>query len=223
MGRDKEDFHERQGNPVRGLSVEGSGLGIKVWRGQGGHWNHEGECLFLKILCPMKNVCIFLSLLVLLGVLSTGAMAQKQLLLLKREKVVLRLVPGDDFVYRKKGGKVKESSYINIVLDTAVKLHRDTVPLHTIERLYFQQHRVYNLVGYAMLVGGIGYFLIDQFNEIAVRGHPPNLDVRVARSTAVLVTLGLPLMYIRKKSQRIRSPYRLYVADEGSAFYQRME
>ncbi len=145
--------------------------------------------------------------------------AQKQLVLLKKEDVLLRLYPGDDFIYKLKGDKTKRTTYVNNISDTAVVTHRDTVPFHRIERIYFRQNKFYNTVGKGLVIFGAGLFLIDQFNEVVVNGNSPNLDSRTSEVSLAALGAGLPLMLIRSRSQRLRHRVRLMMADKSSPFY----
>ncbi|MBL7859317.1 MAG: hypothetical protein JNM57_16610 [Cyclobacteriaceae bacterium] len=156
----------------------------------------------------------------LIIVITQGAFAQKQLVLLKREKVVLRLYPGDEITFKLKTSNTKVTSYVNNLYDTAVVTHRDTIPFHKIDRIYFKQTKFYNVVGGLLVVGGAGLFLIDQFNQIVVQGESPSLDDNVTTLSLSAVAVGLPMMLIKKKSQRLGYKYRLLTAKKGSLFYQ---
>lgn len=147
------------------------------------------------------------------------AHAQKQLVLLKRQHVILRLYPGDDIVYREKGERSIHHSFVNNLADTAVVTYNDTIAYHNIDRLYFRQHKFYNVLGSVLVIGGIGYFLIDQINELAVYGNKASLDKRVDRISIPAVIIGLPLMLLRKKSQRLTPKYHLLMVKPGSYFY----
>ncbi|HMG89191.1 MAG TPA: hypothetical protein VK589_04000 [Chryseolinea sp.] len=149
----------------------------------------------------------------------TFAYSQKQLVLLKREKVLLRLFYGDEFIYRLKGSKTVKTSYVNNLYDTAVLAHKEIVPFHKIDRVYFKHSSFGNRVGTMLVIGGVGYFLIDQFNTVVVHGENATIHEGVATTSAVLAGVGLPLMLIKKKSQRIGGKYRLLTAEKGSAFY----
>ena len=157
-------------------------------------------------------------LLFLLGCMA-NARAQKQLVLLKGERVLLRLYPGDEFVYRLKGSKTVRTSYVNNLSDTAVVVHRDTVPFHTIDRIYFEQGKFYNLLGSALVTFGVGLFLIDQINTIVVHGESPSLDSWVSAVSASSLAVGLPLVLLRKKSQKMKYRYHLMSVEKGSGFY----
>jgi hypothetical protein len=161
----------------------------------------------------------FISLVFLMLLLPLASYCQKQLVLLKREKVLLRLNYGDDFNYRMKGSKTVMPSYVNNLYDTAVLAHKDVIPFHKIDRIYFEHSSFGNRLGTFLVIGGVGYFLIDQFNEVIVHGEEPTIDENVATTSAILVGAGLPLMLIKKKSQRLGGKYRLLTVEEGSPFY----
>lgn len=144
---------------------------------------------------------------------------QKQLVLLKKEKVLLRLYPGDEIVFRTKGNDTKVKSYVNNLFDTAVMVHQLIVPFHKIDRLYFKHKSFANRFGSVLVIGGVGIFLIDQFNTIVVQGEKATWNENVGTISTVMVGVGLPLMLIRKKSQRMKPGYRLMTVEEGSPFY----
>lgn len=155
----------------------------------------------------------------LLLICGAGAHGQKQLVVLKREKVLLRLFPGDEFIYRLKGSNTIRTTYVNNLSDTAVVTHRDIVPFHRIDRLYFPQRRFYNTVGTALVIFGAGLFIIDQLNVTVVNKKSPDLDPQVTALTLSSLAAGIPLMVIKKKSQRLKYPVRLMMVEKGSAFY----
>ena len=149
----------------------------------------------------------------------TSAYSQKQLVLLKREKVLLRLYYGDEFIFRLKGSKAVRTSYVNNLYDTAVLAHKEVVPFHKIDKVYFKHSSFGNRFGTFLVIGGVGYFLVDQFNTVVVHGEKATINENVAVTSAVLTGIGLPLMLIKKKSQRIGGKYRLLTVDKGSPFY----
>lgn len=155
----------------------------------------------------------------LLTTISVAAYSQKQLVLLKKENVLLRLYPGDEFVYRLKGSKSVNTTYVNNISDTAVVTHRDTVPFHRIERIYFPQRKFYNTVGTALVIFGAGLFVIDQVNVVIVNKQSPDLDDRVSVLSLSSLAVGLPMMLLKKKSQRLKYRTRLMEVDKGSGFY----
>lgn len=150
---------------------------------------------------------------------SHQADAQKQLVVLRKENVLLRLYPGDEFVYKLKGNKTRRTTYVNNISDTAVVTHRDTVPFHRIDRIYFPQRKFYNTIGSALVIFGAGLFIIDQINVMVVNGNKPDLDSRVSAISLSSLAVGMPLMLIKKKSQKLQFGTRLMMVRKGSAFY----
>lgn len=131
----------------------------------------------------------------------------------------MRFNPGDEFIISLKGQKQKIDSYINNLFDTAVMVHRTSIPLHKIDKIFFRQSGLVNLVGKFLVVGGAAYFLIDQFNVVVVDGHKADLDEGVTTASAIMIGVGLPMMLIKKKSQKVRGKYRLMTVQKGSPFY----
>lgn len=165
----------------------------------------------------MKPVSFFLIVIALSAVVP--ATAQKQLVLLKNEKVVLRLYPGDEFVFKLKNERTVKRSYINNLFENGVKIHQDTIPYYRIERIYFKRSTFANRIGSAMVVLGTGLFLIDQLNVTVIQGEEPSLDNWVSTVSLSALGVGLPMMLIKKKSQRINYKYRLLTVEEDSPFY----
>jgi hypothetical protein len=174
--------------------------------------------------CTFKSTVNIASRLVafLLCLSYFEAAAQKQLVLLKRQKVLLRLEYGDDLSFKMKGSDDIVRSYVNNIYDTAVVAHKTVVPFHKIERLYFNNYsqNLLQKIGGGLVVGGIGYFAIDQLNEIVIQGEDASLNRKVTITSIAMVATGLPLMLIKKKSQRMKPGFRLLAVDRGSPFYQ---
>jgi hypothetical protein len=76
-----------------------------------------------------------------------------------------------------------------------------------------------NLSGKFLVVAGVGYFVLDQFNVIVVDGNKASLNDNVTNASLAMVGVGLPMMLIRKKYQRIGGKFRLMTVEEGSPFY----
>ncbi|HEY9046781.1 MAG TPA: hypothetical protein VIN08_12840 [Ohtaekwangia sp.] len=164
----------------------------------------------------MKRLIIGMVLGLLMA--APACIAQKQLVLLKNEKVKLRLYIGDEIIYKEKGADHRRRSYVSNVYDTALLAHETMVPFHKIERIYFRQHSFANVIGGLFVIGGVGYFVVDQVNVSIIQGDP-SLNQNVTRASIIMTAVGLPLMLIHKKSQRIGGKYRLLLADKGSPFF----
>lgn len=164
----------------------------------------------------------YLSIFLILTWLSIGleCTAQVQLILVKREKVILRLHPGDEFRYSLKGSSEIRRSYVDNVYDTAVLTGNNViVPLYKIDRIYFQRTRFYNKVGGKFIGAGFMLFIADQFNTSVLQGEDFRVDNDIAVVSVAFVAAGLPMSLIRKKSQRIKRQYKLLPVQRSSVFY----
>jgi hypothetical protein len=157
--------------------------------------------------------------MLLLLIATVSVNAQMQLVLLKHEQVILRLNPGDEFIFRLKGSKRIKQSYVNNLSDTAVATHSEIIPFYKIDRVYFPQQRLYNRIGNGLVLGGIALFLIDQVNVTLVQGDKANLNGGVSKVSLAMIAAGLPMMLIKKKSQKLNHKFRLMMAKKGSPFY----
>jgi hypothetical protein len=145
--------------------------------------------------------------------LQTPAVGQKQLVLIKREHVILRLYPGDEIIVKLKNKTIKRS-YINNLFDTALVTHRDTIPFYKIDRIYFKQTKFYNTMGKFFVLGGTAFFVVDLINQGSI-----NVEDKASIACLSAIAVGIPLMVVKKKSQRIGYKYRLRTAEKGSVFY----
>ncbi|MDV3310255.1 MAG: hypothetical protein LOY03_15720 [Cyclobacteriaceae bacterium] len=158
-------------------------------------------------------------LLILYCICATEATAQNQLLLLKDQDVLLRLNAGDQFAFRVKGSKEVRHTYINALSDTAVVTHRDTVPFRIIDRVYFRSETFVHRLGLFLMIGGIGYFAVDQLNTVVVHGEDARLDEDVTTASLVMLAAGVPMRYIGRNSRKVRGRIRLFMATPESPFH----
>ena len=166
----------------------------------------------------MKKISLALFVVSVLTV--NYSFSQRQVVLLKRQQIIHRLKAGDDFIYKLKNERQKHESYVNNIFEYGILAHRDTVKFSDIDRIYFHSPRFYNRLGGAMVVGGGALFLIDQLNVVVIQGQEPSLDAGVTKVSLSSLVIGLPLMLIKKKSQRMNYKYRFLTVRRGSIFYQ---
>jgi hypothetical protein len=145
---------------------------------------------------------------------------QRQVVILKGQQIIWRLKAGDDFIYKLKNKKGKHESFVNNIYDYGILADRDTVRFSDIDRIYFDAPRFYNRLGGAMVVGGGALFLIDQLNVVVVHGEQPSLDAWVTKVSLTALVVGLPMMLIKKKSQRMNYKFRFLTVRTGSIFYE---
>jgi len=155
----------------------------------------------------------------LILIVAAPLVAQKQLVLLRREDVMLRLYPGDEIVLKLKDSKSLKRSYVNNLLENAVVLHRDTVPFNRIDRIYFPHPTRLVKVGALLVVGGGMLLVVDQVNNSLIHGNEVSFDEDFTKTTLGMIGLGLPMIFIRKKSEKVNYRHRLLVVTKGSIFY----
>ena len=150
--------------------------------------------------------------------ISITSFSQRQLVLLKKGKIMHIFMPGDDIYLKIKGNPDRIHSYINNILDNAVVLHRDTIPFHTIERTYLEEGNIANLFGGLLVAAGSVYFIVDQMNELR-EGNGLNIDKGVAIGSGICLGVGIPMLLTKKKSQKISYKYRLMMVKIGDPMY----
>ena len=166
---------------------------------------------------PLK-VCYTFCLILQL-IIAPRAFGQKQLVLLRNERVVKRFYPGDDFIFKLKGSKTIKRSYVNYLSDTAIVTHRDTIAFHRIDRIYFNYEMFSNRLGAKLIAAGVVLMLFDQLNVVLIQHDKPRLDPGISRVSAGFVIVGLPMVLIRKKSQKMTFKYHLLTVKKSSPFY----
>lgn len=155
--------------------------------------------------------------------LSGAAIAQKQLIILKKNRVVARYNPGDDLVFKTTDSRHVRKSYVNNLADTAVVTARDTVPFYSFDRVYFNQHSFARTLGTTLIIAGAGYFFIDQLNNVVVKGNEFRSEPSINRFAIITVGVGVPLVLLQKKSQRMGYHYRMLTVDPDSPLYYRRQ
>ncbi len=163
----------------------------------------------------------------LLTIPSFISLGQSQLILLNRERVLARFSYGDDFTYKLKKSKHYTASFITDLKEFSVITFNDTVPFSEIDQVSLKgiprkrlsRPHAAVLFSKLLIIAGLSYFLIDEFNNIVVQGNKPDLDPAIWKPSLVLVTVGYSLTLIYKRSQRIRYPAKLITVQRGSPFY----
>jgi hypothetical protein len=160
--------------------------------------------------------------LLLLSSISFRSFGQTQLVLLNREKILLRFTEGDDISFKKKSSKDYTHTFITEIKPFAIITYNDTVPFSSIESVSLKGNTIpkFSLLSKFLITAGVLYFAIDQVNNIIVQGNKPDLPKSVWVPSVALVGTGLVLKLFRKRTQPLRYPARLMAVDRGSPFFQ---
>lgn len=171
----------------------------------------------LKTILCMRLIATLVFLLHFPSLISLG---QDQLILFKREKVLARFSYGDDFIYKLKKSTHYTAGFITQVREFSVITFNDTILFTAIDRVSLKGHpQKPPLISSFLIALGLGYFLLDQANNILVQGNKADLEAKVWKPSLILLCTGYAMRLIHKRSQRIRYPAKLLRAERGSRFY----
>jgi hypothetical protein len=171
--------------------------------------------VLIKANLMKAGVFIFLS--VLLSAFST--MAQKQLILLKRESVQVRFTEGEYLRCKLKNKQKKEGKILELT-ETQIITSNDTLSMSSIESLNVKGKRKVNVtrgIGGLLFIGGIGYFAIDQINSLIVDGAD-DFDEKGAIISLSIAATGAAILFIKRPYKKVYG-HTLKTIDYTSRFY----
>lgn len=145
--------------------------------------------------------------------------AQKQLILLKRESVVVRFTEGEYLRCKLKNKAKKEGKIIELT-DTHIITSNDTLAISAVESLNMKGKRKISVtsgLGGLLFVSGIGYFAIDQANRLIVKGAG-DFDEGVAITSLALTATGAAILFIKSPYKKVYG-HTLKTIDYTSRFY----
>lgn len=150
----------------------------------------------------------------------TACYAQKQLVFLRGDHVLLRFTEGDRFVFKLNNGK-KVEGYITELRDfSLVTSALDTISFLQIRKVSLrgQRHTSFlKRMGGLMLAGGLGYIAIDQAN-VLFGSTKSGFDEsnQIALGVAGVGTLAI---FIKPKYQRVSRGTTIRTIDYKSHYY----
>lgn len=167
---------------------------------------------------PVILRLIFFSVCMLLSFL---AASQSQLILLRREQVLIRKEAGDVIRYKLKNADKSTESQITGLWEFGFISNADSIHYSEVEKIHAGGGSSFlSRLGRLMMIGGSGYFLIDQFNEGIISGNGFSLEESVWRPAVALVMTGGVLSVSGRKWYRTGyGPFRVMTAKPDSPFY----
>lgn len=145
--------------------------------------------------------------------------AQKQLILLKRESVVVRFTEGEYLRCKLKSKEKREGKILELT-DTEIITSNDTLSISSIESLYVKGKRrisVTSGIGGLLFIGGLGYFAIDQLNRLIVDGTD-DFDEKGAIISLSIAATGAAILFIKSPYKKVYG-HTLKTIDYTSRFY----
>jgi hypothetical protein len=146
--------------------------------------------------------------------------AQKQLVFLRGDHVMLRFTEGDRFLFKLSNGK-KVEGYIAELNDfSLVTSALDTIPFLKIRKVSLrgQRHQSFlKRIGALMLAGGLGYIAIDQANVLfgsSKSGFDESNQLALGVAGA-----GTLMLLIKPKYQRVSRGTTIRTIDYKSHYY----
>jgi len=145
--------------------------------------------------------------------------AQKQIIIQKNERVLTAFWLGEPIRYKLRSGEVK-AGYLKRIEDFYFIADQDSVLYMNVKSVRFNRTTFLNVAGTTLITAGAAYLLIDQFNTSIVNGDGFDLPKEVWLPSAVLVGVGLPLKFIKRKFQPVGRKFKLRAVDKSSPFFQ---
>ena len=171
--------------------------------------------MLIKANLMKAGAFIFLS--VLLSAVS--AMAQKQLILLKRESVQVRFTEGEYLRCKLKNKEKREGKILQLT-ETQIITSNDTLWMSSIESLNVKGKRKVSVtkgIGGLLFIGGLGYFAIDQINSLIVKGAD-DFDEKGAVISLSIAATGAAILFIKSPYKKVYG-HTLKTIDYTSRFY----
>lgn len=151
--------------------------------------------------------------------------AQKQVVVMKKDRVIQRYNQGDFIRYST--GKPKNFKYDQIVelTDTTIITRNDTIPYYKVKLIdtqgELQSGITLRKIGYFSIVAGVILPLADLINVELVQDHESSysLDRGVGITSAALITTGAALLLIKKPYLKLQFKNRLMIVRHDSPLY----
>jgi hypothetical protein len=151
--------------------------------------------------------------------------AQKQVVIMKKDRVIQRYNPGDFIRYST--GKPKNFKYDQIVelTDTTIITRNDTIPYYKVKLIdtqgELQSGITLRKIGYFSIAAGIILPLADLINVELVQDQPSSysLDRGVGITSSTLIATGAALLLIKKPYLKLQFKNRLMIVRHDSPLY----
>lgn len=164
-----------------------------------------------------KNV-----ILVLFVLLGTSSIAQRQLIVLKKEEVLARYQKGDIIKFMREQDRELQIQRILDLNDTLLMMNFDTVAYYRIKKLDIKSShgsKFSTRLGINLMAAGILLPLADLFNTSVIQNDDPSVSEGVWITSAALIGSGAALTFIKKPYFKPGRKFHLMIVDERSPFY----
>jgi hypothetical protein len=152
----------------------------------------------------------------------TTSVAQRQLIVLKNEQVLMRYQKGDIIKFKRAQDKEIQIQRILDLNDTLIMMNFDSVAYYRIEKLDIRTLRGNQLstqLGIKFMIAGVLLPLIDLFNTTVIQDDPASVSEGVWITSAALIGTGAALTFIKKPYFKPGRKYHMIIIDKRSPFY----
>jgi hypothetical protein len=155
-------------------------------------------------------------------VLCSTAVAQRQLVVLKNEQVLMRYQKGDIIKFARTQDKEIQIQRILDLNDSLIMMNFDSVAYYRIKKLDIRttnKNKLSTRLGISMLMAGVILPLADLFNTTVIQDQEASVSEGVWVTSAALIGTGAALTFIKKPYFKPGRKYHLLIVDEHSPFY----
>ena len=121
--------------------------------------------------------------------------------------------PNDQLQFQLIGEDFFRKDEIVALRDSTIIFAAAIVPLREIVQIKPPVTAWMAATGGTLMVAGIGYFLIDTFNQTIVAGNGYSTDESVVRASAIMAGTGAALVIFSRKKVKIRNNWRIRMVE----------
>ncbi|MCB0488554.1 MAG: hypothetical protein R2820_10155 [Cyclobacteriaceae bacterium] len=143
----------------------------------------------------LSRLLVFVYLLV-----SLSSLAQPQLALLKKDRIITRFEEGEQIRFKRKGDDGYSLALIQGIHPGFIIVANDTVFTYDIEVVDVRKKKLTSFkvssIGKGLMIAGAGLFLVDFFNTTVIINSDYELKNSAWRGSAVLLGLGTFMQFV---------------------------
>ncbi len=154
-------------------------------------------------------------------VLSHEVDAQGEYLVLEKtfSKRQIQYSSGDEIIYKLKEEDFYRTDHIIALNDTAIEFHYHQILFHEIDKINIKGQRFsganFRSIGSKLQFVGLGYIIIDQFNQVIVRGEDASFNQNVWISGGLIYIGGTIMKILNPKKIKLGGKYRIRYMNTG--------
>jgi len=126
---------------------------------------------------------------------------------------------GDEISYKLKEEDFYRIDHIIALNDSAIEFHYHQILFHEIDKINIKGQRFsganFRSIGSKLQIVGIGYIIIDQFNQVVVRGEDGSFNQNVWISGGVIYIAGTIMKITHPKKVTLGGKYRIRYMNTG--------